>query len=1263
MSIRKGSTTIASSVPATEWGSIEGNITDQADLANKFSNMASSNSPTLTGTPTAPTAAVGTNNNQIATTKFVNDSLQNVGSLPDQTGQSGKYLTTDGTTASWGVINALPSQSGQSGKFLSTNGITTSWTNVLPSQADNSGKFLKTDGSSVSWSYALTNSGTGSNALAISGKLYDSSATGANSLALLGHSKADNAIQIGPGTNTEANSFYVGTGGVGHNWKLLDNNGKIPNDRLSDDVISGYKNYVASREENLITNGFLSLKNNYNFSEFTFDSSDLNNSSSGCIKSTDVNASKYFDEKIYVDITKGYKFKYDVKTNNASASFVDRFVSYDVDDNLIANNQCSWIENTTTTLTQKIQDGDTVIHLSDVSNFTDDTAGLIIWNYSNSNGYTYPKETYSRNVYTNLWSSISDIDTVNNTITLSSAWEYGEVANGTFVSQCSADTSTATNIHNSYLITSDVWVTKKAYITPSKFKQGTAYIKLGWNFNKNVGAATTKWTNISLTRDVDYFNAELLGTPTAPTAQTGTSTTQIATTEFVSNALAGTSLSGGKFISVTNNEIDYTGTQLFKLATRSLTYAQWIASYERGVTSTTTASYTITGLRVGDFVTVEGICTDRSNVSVLANGVVTAINGTSVTATYYGLSFQNEGSVVHTSGDESISGTKTFTTSTYMQGEDDMAFCIKSLNADNTATSQSVDTVGNYRVIDKNNKIIGDIRFNRMMNGSSIASIYARTYATGTQSQYGDNAVLQVGITKDGEQFTYAPKPDTTSSTSLNNIATVGWVNDDTASTNVVHRSGTETISGDKTFTTYSYFKHFILNKIDSNLEGGQINFEGADNEVNYGKNCWIDRYNGAIRIGGYNSSNVANNPLTVDIENNLVTSISPTLDNDVSQRVVTTEWKKRNDNLLKSNCLIRDPINVYITLANAGTSSSIITAYAGNVYYIPDGPGVYTKYTLTSQCTSPNGLADGLGEGKALLCFRKSGGMHLARLEYCYSGTTQPSSTYQFPTWYDTTNNIIKESSSYGSSYYNSYISLPIAIVSVNSNGYITNIDQAFNGFGFIGSHIYALPGVEGIIPNYKQTDGTLNNTLATLNNVYLCNVLELTDNWYWLRLGVNYFGVFPQNTFYNSNGNIIVYNGTKQDQMMAGRVGVENGRVTWIQPKQIYHNLDVFDTIQSIMPGYSSGITETTASGTRWVAPSNGWVSFLAQIPNNFTRYFVYVIRNNISNGVGIGVSYECQSGMSSVFPVCAGDIIYNDVPDASGFKSCIFYPCIGA
>lgn len=61
-------------------------------------------SPALTGTPTAPTASLGTDTTQIATTAYVQNELENFITLPSQSGNGGRFLTTNGTAASWKVL-------------------------------------------------------------------------------------------------------------------------------------------------------------------------------------------------------------------------------------------------------------------------------------------------------------------------------------------------------------------------------------------------------------------------------------------------------------------------------------------------------------------------------------------------------------------------------------------------------------------------------------------------------------------------------------------------------------------------------------------------------------------------------------------------------------------------------------------------------------------------------------------------------------------------------------------------------------------------------------------------------------------------------------------------------------------------------------------------------------------------------------------------------------------------------------------------------
>lgn len=62
-------------------------------------------------------------------TSAIQTQINNKDSLPSRSGNSGKYLTNNGTDASWGTVSqySLPSQSGKAGKFLTTNGTTESW--------------------------------------------------------------------------------------------------------------------------------------------------------------------------------------------------------------------------------------------------------------------------------------------------------------------------------------------------------------------------------------------------------------------------------------------------------------------------------------------------------------------------------------------------------------------------------------------------------------------------------------------------------------------------------------------------------------------------------------------------------------------------------------------------------------------------------------------------------------------------------------------------------------------------------------------------------------------------------------------------------------------------------------------------------------------------------------------------------------------------------------------------------------------------------
>ena len=98
--------------------------------------------PTLSGNTTAGTI----NNTTIPSSKTLVATDSTAYVVPSQTGNSGKYLTTDGSTSSWGTVQALPTQTGNSGKYLTTDGSSASWGAISGSLAQPTEPSSPTDG-------------------------------------------------------------------------------------------------------------------------------------------------------------------------------------------------------------------------------------------------------------------------------------------------------------------------------------------------------------------------------------------------------------------------------------------------------------------------------------------------------------------------------------------------------------------------------------------------------------------------------------------------------------------------------------------------------------------------------------------------------------------------------------------------------------------------------------------------------------------------------------------------------------------------------------------------------------------------------------------------------------------------------------------------------------------------------------------------------------------------------------------------------------
>jgi hypothetical protein len=167
----KGYVDTAAIAPSNLTGPITsvGPATSVAAQTGTGSTFVMNTSPTLVTPVLGVATATSINGTTIPASKTLVATDSTTYVVPSQTGNTGKYLTTDGSTSSWAAVDSLPSQTSNSGKFLTTNGTSASWAVVAgslaqpsePSSPSDGQIWVDTDGSVVGqqmvrWSKAPT---------------------------------------------------------------------------------------------------------------------------------------------------------------------------------------------------------------------------------------------------------------------------------------------------------------------------------------------------------------------------------------------------------------------------------------------------------------------------------------------------------------------------------------------------------------------------------------------------------------------------------------------------------------------------------------------------------------------------------------------------------------------------------------------------------------------------------------------------------------------------------------------------------------------------------------------------------------------------------------------------------------------------------------------------------------------------------------------------------------------------------------------------
>ena len=366
------------------------------------------------------------------------------------------------------------------------------------------------------------------------------------------------------------------------------------------------------------------------------------------------------------------------------------------------------------------------------------------------------------------------------------------------------------------------------------------------------------------------------------------------------------------------------------------------------------------------------------------------------------------------------------------------------------------------------------------------------------------------------------------------------------------------------------------------------------------------------------------------------------------------------------SNCITEIPQDIKLELNN-GT----LTLKAGSKVYIPNGAGVFDEVVNDSDLVYNFGTpADG-----QYLIFNSQ---YFYSLSNCVSGETDSKAGQDYHSWFDITNNLVKQ---YWADRSTPAItdSLPVAIITI-SNGVITSIDQVFNGFGYIGSTIFALPGVKGLIPNGRNADGSLKNVEFTISQV---QTFSITSEWgtgvegWWLN-GTNmnihrsiiatYFQDSKPSTSYKD-----AYWFSPKENILRGTTNTgatwiqkqgsycfntsfTSGKITSLTPKTVFHALDYND--KSTISGWSmpsNRYIDLTlgASGSTYTAPANGYFQIwkIAGIDKAFFN-FVNKTNNMAVNSNTTDTVYSSRM----ILPVRKGDVIectYNSTGSTNIFR----------
>lgn len=249
------------------------------------------------------------------------------------------------------------------------------------------------------------------------------------------------------------------------------------------------------------------------------------------------------------------------------------------------------------------------------------------------------------------------------------------------------------------------------------------------------------------------------------------------------------------------------------------------------------------------------------------------------------------------------------------------------------------------------------------------------------------------------------------------------------------------------------------------------------------------------------------------------------------------------------TNCITAIPQDIKLELVDG-----VMTLKAGSKVYKANGESITISGDLV--------VAQGGTNTGAFAFYRSDNStVYTVIASQTFSGTTAPANPVTTTTWLDTGAKDVKV---YDGTQWVGGVSLPLCIFD-NQDGKVTAVTQVFNGMGYIGNSVYALPGVKGLVPNGFNADGSLNNAEFEVANVLISTNTGSTDKRN-IVFNNGWMG-HPRQSYYNIEDNRNYR--TNDDEtgiiitvtIIAAAVEYVKGRVTSLTPKTVFHAVDYND------------------------------------------------------------------------------------------------------